>query len=239
TSQGSQVLNAFVPEVSYPTDLLRQLTLVWLDFERHLQTVPLVRKLNRGEFTIEDYQALLRNLRPQVVEGARWIARAASNMVDFSMRSLFIGHAQDEHRDYQMLECNYVSVGGRLEDIVQAEKNIGSEALSAFIFHQASRENPIDLIGSMFIIEGLGNRMAGQWADQIQRILSLRRDQVSFLAYHSDNDEGHLAKIEALLQANWMTAELSQRIVRTAQITARLYLLQLQEIRPTISCHLP
>jgi 3-oxoacyl-[acyl-carrier-protein] synthase-3 len=189
-----------------------------------------VRKLHRGEFTLQDYQALLKNLRPQVVEGARWIARAASNMIDFRLRSTFIGHAQDEHRDYQMLERNYVSVGGKLEDITNAEKNIGSEALSAFIFHQASRENPVDLIGSMFIIEGLGNQLAGQWASQIKQTLKLRDEQVSFLAYHSANDESHIGKIESLINAEWMTQEIAERIVKTAKVTARLYLLQLEEI---------
>jgi 3-oxoacyl-[acyl-carrier-protein] synthase III len=210
--------------------LLRQLALVWLEFERKIRSTPIVRKLNRGELTIADYQALLRNLRPQVVEGARWIARAASNMTDFRLRSTFIGHAQDEHRDFQMLERNYVSVGGALEEIAQAEKNIGSEALSAFIFHQASRENPVDLIGSMFIIEGLGNRLAGQWAKQIQDTLKLRDDQVSFLGYHAANDEAHLGKLNDLIHAEWMTPDIARRIVKTAQVTARLYLLQLEEI---------
>lgn len=167
---------------SVASDLLRQLAQVWLEFEHQLRSVPIVRKLHRGAFTLEDYKALLRNLRPQVVEGARWIARAASNMTDFKLRSTFIGHAQDEHRDYQMLERNYVSVGGALEEIVEAQKNIGSEALSAFIFHQASRENPVDLIGSMFIIEGLGNQLAAQWASLIQKTLRLQDDQVSFFS---------------------------------------------------------
>lgn len=216
---------------SVSAELLRQLSLVWLEFDRQLQTVPIIRKLNRGEFTLEDYQKLLRNLRPQVVEGARWIARAASNMTDFSMRSTFIGHAQDEHRDYQMLERNYVSAGGVLKDIVEAEKNIGSEALSAFIFHQASRENPVDLVGSIFIIEGLGNKLAAKWAYQIKQTLKLDDEQVSFMAYHGANDEAHIGKLDAILNAEWMTAEIAKRIVKTARVTARLYILQLEEIQ--------
>jgi 3-oxoacyl-[acyl-carrier-protein] synthase-3 len=219
------------PDEPVSAYLLRQLALVWLEFEREIRSVPIVRKLHRGEFTVDDYKAMLRNLRPQVVEGARWIARAASNMTDFRLRSTFIGHAQDEHRDYQMLERNYVSIGGALEDIVNAEKNIGSEALSAFIFHQASRENPVDLLGSMFIIEGLGNNLAGQWAAKIQQTLGLKDEQVSFLGYHSANDEAHLGKLNELINAEWMTTEIAQRIVKTAQVTARLYLLQLEEIR--------
>ena len=216
---------------SVAADLLKELALVWLEFERQLRSVPIIRKLHRGEFTLEDYKALLRNLRPQVVEGARWIARAASNMTDFRLRSTFIGHAQDEHRDYQMLERNYVSVGGALEEIVEAEKNIGSEALSAFIFNQASRENPIDLIGSMFIIEGLGNQLALQWASLIKKTLDLRDEQVSFLAYHGANDESHIGKLESIINAEWMSAEIARKIVKTAKVTARLYQLQLEEIQ--------
>ncbi|MGB3695465.1 MAG: 3-oxoacyl-[acyl-carrier-protein] synthase III C-terminal domain-containing protein [Spirulinaceae cyanobacterium] len=211
--------------------LLRQLALVWLEFERNLNSVSLIRKLYRNEFTIKDYQALLSNLHPQVVEGARWIARAASNMKDFQLRSTFICHAQDEHRDYQMLERNYVSVGGELAEIVNAEKNLGSEALSAFIFHQASQENPLDLIGSMFIIEGLGNQLAGKWASLIKRTLNLTEEQVSFLSYHSDNDESHIGKLAAIINAPWLTPEIAQRIIKTAQVTARLYQLQLEEVK--------
>jgi hypothetical protein len=155
---------------------------------------------------------------------------AASNMIDFRLRSTFIGHAQDEHRDYQMLERNYVSVGGELEEITESPKNIGSEALSAFIFHQASQSNPVDLIGSMFIIEGLGNKLAGTWAEQIKNTLNLNNDQVSFLSYHSVNDESHLGKLEALITSEWMTEAIAQRIIKTAKVTARLYLLQLEEI---------
>ena len=213
------------------SELLQQLTLVWLEFERELRSVPIIRKLNRGEFTIEDYKALLRNLRPQVVEGARWISRAASNMTEFNLRSLFMGHAVDEHRDYQMLEKNYVSVGGNLTEIVEAKKNIGSEALSAFIFHQASQENPIDLIGSMFIIEGLGDRLAQKWADKIKQTLGLKDEQVSFLAYHGTNDESHLGKLNTIINADWMNLEIAHRIVKTAKVTARLYRLQLEEIQ--------
>jgi 3-oxoacyl-[acyl-carrier-protein] synthase-3 len=60
-----------------------------------------------------------------------------------------------------MLESNYISVGGKLDDIVQAEKNIGTEALHAFMYQRATDPNPFDLLGAMFIIEGLGQKKAG------------------------------------------------------------------------------
>src|SRR5258707_1342666 len=125
--------------------LLRQLLSVWLEFERRLEKVPIIRRLEQGTFTIEDYLSLLSNLRPQVVEGARWITRAASSFTAeyAELRSTVIHHALDEHRDYEMLEQDYVSVGGNLEDIRQAPRNIGTEALAAFLMQQASQPNPV------------------------------------------------------------------------------------------------
>ena len=144
---------------------------------------------------------LLRNLRQQVMEGARWIARAASNISIelFPLRSMFISHAGDEHRDYQMLERDYCAVGGTLEEIVGTPKNIGSEALSAFMFHRASQPDPLDLLGAMFVIEGLGRQKAGQWAEALQAQLGLTAEQVSFLSYHGQNDDNHFDRLRDVL----------------------------------------
>ena len=214
--------------------LVRELTRVWIDFEQKLVQVPIVARLEWGRLRIDDYRTLLLNLRQQVVEGSRWIARAASNVEGpaLSLRPLFLQHARDEQQDYEMLERDFVSVGGSPEAIRTARKNVGSEALSAWMFHRASRPNPLDLLGAMFIIEGLGSRLAHHWGNRIQEQLGLREEQVSFLLYHGKNDDQHLDKLEAALQSGVLTESLLEEIVRTAQVTARLYRLQLEEIEP-------
>ena len=123
-----------------------------------------------------------------------------------------------------------MSVGGGLEEITKGEKNIGSEALSAWMFHKASQDNPIDLLGAMFIIEGVGNRLAGKWATSIKRQLNLSDEQVSFLAYHGTVDGDHLEKLWRLLESDLVTDDISDRIVKVAKVTARLYRLQLEEL---------
>lgn len=219
-----------------PTDLhselWRRLTNVWIDFESRLNTIPFIERMNHGKLRIEDYRLLLLNMRQQVVEGARWISRAASNITveNFPLRSTFIGHAKEEHQDFQMLERDFVSVGGNLETIRNAEKNIGSEALSAWMFHRASQENPLDLLGAMFIIEGLGQRVANKWGNAIREQLNLSNKQVSFLLYHGANDENHLEKLEQILASDLINNEMMERIVKTAKVTARLYVLQLEEL---------
>ncbi len=212
--------------------LLQELALVWAGFETQLSTVPLVKRIETGQATIEDYRALLYNLRQQVMEGARWITRAASNLTveHTDLRAEFIEHAAEEQRDFRMLEDDYVAVGGRREDIQSGIKNVGSEALSAFMFNQANRENPFDLLGAMYIIEGLGANKASRWVEMINTQLALEDDQVRFITYHGGADEEHTEKMFEILRSDLITREIAERIVHTARVVGRLYALQLEEI---------
>lgn len=209
-----------------------RLDAVWQEFEQRLDQVPVMRRLSEGAATIEDYRRLLFNLRQQVADGARWISRAASNFsVDlFDLRSAAIGHAAEEHRDFMMIERDYAACGGSLDDIRSGEKNIGSEALSAFMFHTASQPDPIGLLGAMFVIEGLGTGKASGWAARFKETLGLRADQVSFLAYHGEADDDHFAKLQAILASPRIDAAAADAIVKTAKVVARLYALQLEEL---------
>jgi 3-oxoacyl-[acyl-carrier-protein] synthase-3 len=213
-------------------ELVRELAMVWFEFEDRLQRVPIVKKLYDGRFTISDYQAFLFNLRQQVIDGSRWIARAASSITPeyFPIRSAFILHTRDEHRDFEMLERNYELAGGNLEQIRSGQKNIGSEALSAYILHMAGHENPFELIGSMFIIEGIGQRIARQWGKKIQDTLGLKNEAVSFFLYHSESDVAHFKRLDLAIASGILTRKLVADIVKCAKVTARLYALQLEEI---------
>ncbi len=230
-------LHAAPPQLTPGSDplaqkLIRELALVWFDFEDRLQGVPLLKKLYTGSITLEDYRALLFNLRQQVIDGSRWIARAASSITPefFPIRSAFIQHTSEEHRDFEMLERNFVSAGGSIDEIRSGRKNIGSEALSAYILERASHENPFDLIGAMFIVEGIGQRLARQWGEGIQSALHLDADAVSFFLYHSESDVVHFRRLDLALAAGILTPRLVEAVVKCARVTARLYALQLEEV---------
>jgi len=212
--------------------LVRRLSHVWTEFETRLNSVPIILKMIQGRMSLEDYRSLLFNLRQQVIDGSRWISRAASSVTQefFPIRSAFIGHSGDEHRDFEMIERDYAAVGGDLRAIQSGEKNIGSVALSEYILSRASRENPFDLIGAMFIIEGLGRRVARRWAEQIKQQLHLDDHQVSFLMYHSQSDDVHFQRLDMAVQSGLLSESRVADIVKTAKVVARLYILQLEEI---------
>ena len=212
--------------------VLRRLAVAWSDFEARLEQTPLIRKLNRGQLSVEDYRGFLRNLRQQVVDGACWISRAASNISEdyFELRSTLTKHAATEHRDYKMLERDFVTAGGEAAEIRSACKNIGSEALSAWMFHEASKPNPFGLIGAMWIIEGLGATKALEWGKRVCEQTGLPRKAASFLLYHGEHDADHMEEFQDMLRLCPLDEALGDRIVRVAEVTGRLYVLQIEEI---------
>jgi hypothetical protein len=213
-------------------DVLRRLAVVFARFEQRLEATPLIARLSRGRLSLEDYRAFLCGLRQQVKDGALWMARAASNIGEphLELRSLVLRHAVTEHRDFRLLEADYVAAGGGLDVIQNAEKNLGSEALSAWMFHEASRPDPFGLLGAMWIIEGLGQIKALEWGRRIQAQLSLPDEAVRFLVYHGENDVEHIAEFERMLALVLPDPQIAARIVRVAEVTARLYALQIEEI---------
>ncbi|MFD4961035.1 iron-containing redox enzyme family protein [Microbacterium sp. NPDC058389] len=212
--------------------LAERLADVWADLEERLAQVPILRRLDEGAVTLDDYLRLLFNLRQQVVDGSLWISRAASNfdIAHFELRAAAIRHAEEEHRDYLMLERDYVAVGGSLDELRAGRKNIGSEALSGYMFHYADRPNPVGLLGAMFIIEGLGAQRAAGWAARFQEVLGLADGQVHFMRYHEQADSAHTGDLDAILTSGIIDDAAADDIVRCAQVVARLYALQLEEL---------
>lgn len=212
--------------------VLRKLAIVWTGFEARLDATPLIRKLTRGRFELADYHAFLVQLRQQVKEGALWMSRAASNIDEahLELRSKLMRHAVTEHRDFRLLEADYVASGGDLAVIQGGEKNVGSEALSAWMFHEASKPNPFGLLGAMWIIEGLGSIKAAEWGERVRQRLGLPAEAVRFLSYHGENDASHMEAFRDMLRLVLPDAAVAARIVRVAEVTARLYALQIEEI---------
>ncbi len=211
---------------------LRGLMRAWFDFERRLSRVPMIQRLEIGTFTKADYLQLLLNLRQQVVEGSRWISRCASSFDrdHADIRSVILGHAHEEHRDYEVLEHDYVTAGGDLAAIRSHLRNPGSEALHGYMMYRASEPNPVGLLGAMWIVEGLGEKMAKDWAMRISDLPGVGEAGTRFLRYHGQNDQNHLSKLYALLDRLCTSEAIAADILRTAAVVGRLYALQLEEV---------
>ena len=96
--------------------------------------------------------------------------------------------------------------------------------------YRASEPNPVGLLGAMWIVEGLGEKMAKDWASRIEPLTGVGEASTRFLRYHGSNDDSHMNKLYGLLDRICTTEAISQDILRTAAVVGRLYALQLEEI---------
>ena len=212
--------------------LASELALIWAEFEGMLSRTPIVQAIESRSIDLATYRLLLRDLRQQVIDGARWLATAAANMSIplFDLRSALLRHAAVEHTDFKMLERDYCSVGGHESDILLGQKNIGSEALSCYLFHVVRQSDPLGMFGAVFIFEGLGCHRAGRWAQDIKASLGLTDDNVSFLKYHGEEDDSHFDRLRSILSSPAVTESKAKEILTVARVTARLYALQLESL---------
>ena len=82
----------------------------------------------------------------------------------------------------------------------------------------------------MFIIEGIGKRLAAFWGEMIMDQLNLEENQVSFFTYHGVADENHFHNLEKALNHPLMHMDLAKQIAKTAKTTAKLWHMQLEEL---------
>ena len=232
----------FRPEPPQPADrpappvvttALQQLAQVWHDYRSRAHRTPLVQKILKGELSHDDYLRWMSCWIPQVREGSGWMRAAAARFEEpfLPLRPLVEAHAQDEHLDYTTLFDDYKAAGGQAASIDDLRRNAGGEALHAFMVSRASRPSPLDLLGAMYIIEGTGSQIIPLLLPRLKRQLRLPDRAFRFLEYHGANDTSHLDRwLQAVTFALERDPTLVPRLVETARITARLYVLQMEEV---------
>lgn len=215
--------------------LISELAAVWHDYQSRLRRTPLLHKVTMGRFTREDYLAWMSAWIPQVQYGSHWMRRALGNIgAPFeALVPLIDAHAGDEQDDYAILFEDYRRSGGEATHYDQLRRNPGGEALNAYMFALAGQENPVGLLGAIYIIEGTGQRVIPQLLPSMLAQSHLPGNAFRFLRYHGENDQAHLARwlsaVDIVL-AHDPEGRHRRAVVDTARATSELYLLQFQAV---------
>ena len=98
------------------------------------------------------------------------------------------------------------------------------------MYHNPPPPNRVGLLVAILIIVGLGAKRAAGWAERFQEVLGLADNQVHFMQYHQEADSEHTGNLEAILTSGIIDDAAADEIVRCAQVVARLYALQLEEL---------
>ena len=217
------------------SDVLRRLAIVFTGFEGRLQDTPLIRRLTRGRFTLEDYRAFLINLRQQVKEGALWMSRAASNVAEphLELRSILMRHAVVEHRDFRLLEADYVATGrGAGGDLPRRPEECRLRGPVGLDVPPGVPTKPVRPLGSHVDHRGVGRDQGGGVGQA--RPVAPRPCPTKRVRFPCSITGKTTWSTSANSRPCWPwccpTPPVAARIVRTAEVTARLYALQIEEI---------
>lgn len=212
--------------------LLTQLAGIWHDYRSAVWRSPVIHKLVAGQFSVADYQHWTAQWVPQVREGSKWMREAVASLTGpfAELGALIETHAGDEQNDFMILYQDYQAAGGTLP-LDALRRNPGGEALNSYLHALAASENPLGLLGAIYVIEGTGQRIVPALLPLLRQQVDLPPIAFRFLDYHGANDEHHLARwlaaVEIVLSIEPKAAE---AILATARRTTQLYLMQFEHI---------
>ncbi len=209
-------------------DTLKGLMAVWHGYRSEVFRTDIASAIMHGNIQLNDYLNWMECWIPQVREGSLWMRRAVSSMSPQyqQLAQLVQTHAVEEQLDWQVLYQDYVQAGGKL-DASHLRRNPGGEALNAFMHSYAARQNPIGLLGGIYIIEGTGQRIVPTLLPKLKQHLSVPSSVLKFIEYHGENDQAHMMRwLDAVKMVVNIDANAAAEIVRVAETVAALYLQQ-------------
>ncbi len=214
-----------LPERKPVEKLLLELGSVWHQYRSNVFRTELSHRIFNGKMKVEDYQVWMENWIPQVREGSVWMRTAISNLSKqfAGIQDLIEEHAGEEQFDFKVLYADYQNAGGQ-KAIDELKRNPAGEELNKYMYERARSENPLGLLGGIFIIEGTGQKIIPTLLPFLKRSLNLQMNVFKFLEYHGENDVRHLERwANAVELALEIEPGCYDDILNTARKVAELY----------------
>jgi 3-oxoacyl-[acyl-carrier-protein] synthase-3 len=140
-----------------------------------------------------------------------------------AIQQLIEMHAGEEQFDFKILYSDYTNSGGH-KPIDALLRNAGGEELNRFMYAKASSNNPLGLLGGIFIIEGTGNKIIPTLLPYLKKNLDSQVNIFRFLEYHGENDVNHIGRWASAVEiALAIEPACRDDILTTANTVAGLY----------------
>ncbi len=160
------------------------------------------RRLDAGDFAMQDYRRLLRTLFHQTFEGPATFALAGFHcpLRHEAARAYLMKHAEEEKHHYEWLISDLRNVGDDGPDPRSTFPGPATAAYVAFNVYCALRE-PVARLAIAAVLEGIGGRHGTTYGRRLATTLGLTRAQASFFLSHGELDVGHVEEVLATIDA--------------------------------------
>lgn len=144
------------------------------------------------------YAAYLLESYAYVRHTSRILALAASRMEEshVAVRSFLFRHAVAEDRHHHMIVRDLKHLGLTAADAENHVPSAACQALVAYVYRIAGRENPVGILGDAYFLECMSLTSADDFADKILKLCDLPEKAVSFMRNHGKLDVAHVKSLQ-------------------------------------------
>ena len=194
-----------------------------------IQDKPFTRIALRAELTREHYMKFVQDLYPVVWNFVPAMAAAAGRCGEevADIRYALYQHiAEEKGHEKWVLEDAEAIAGPEFRRRVETERPSWQiDALVAYNYYLVDRVHPVSVLGMVFMLELISQRLATKVAASVRQSLGLSPlsdSGVKFLSHHGPADERHLQDMAATI--NGIVDERLQHIVaRAVDVNFRLF----------------
>jgi len=167
-----------------------------------LLTAPLIHDALRGEITLEQYAAFLKEAYFHVKQTVPLLMACGSRLNDSQewLRAAVKHYIADEYGHEQWILNDIASCGFDAELVRTGTPSQATEFMVSYAFDTINRVNPVGFFGMVYVLEGTSVALATQAANSIRSALNLPETAFSYLLSHGDIDQTHVQFLEKLLE---------------------------------------
>lgn len=153
----------------------------------------LCRKVDEGQFKLEDYHAILHMIFHQTFETSTTFALAGANCsaTHQPVKEYLFHHADEEKGHWKWVLDDLRNTGYQGKDPRELHPRPACQAYIAFNYYTALRM-PVGRLAIAAVLEGIGARYGNEYAAEICRQLRLKPEQASFFLRHGETDKEHV-----------------------------------------------
>jgi hypothetical protein len=182
------------------------------------------RRVDKNDFTIADYQKVLRMIFNQTHEAPVTFALAGVNCPPRlqTAREYLLHHANEEKSHWQWVVSALSKTGYQDTDFQSQPPLAACQNFVAFNYYVALKM-PVARLAVAAVLEGIGAQYGRDYSKKICRLLQLSPEQAQFYVGHAETDRQHIVDIWRVIGECDLTTDEWQWMEHAAQTAGRLY----------------
>lgn len=170
---------------------------------KNIEKIPQMQKMLSGDFSNEQYISFMADLYPIVSNFCPTMAAAASRCAgQYELVRLYLyDHIYEEKGHEKIVLQDVEAFGVSSDEVIKKPVRESVQAMLAFNYHAALRENPCSVLGMIYVLEIISSVYAGKVAHALASSMGRNISEgFIFLHSHSSVDMEHMAKLRQLFQ---------------------------------------